>query len=176
MGAQNKLLLKIGAEPFVRHVVATLNGADVDEVIVVTGHDAKSVATAVAGLGPRLTHNVDYRSGMGSSLANGIAAVSQGVDAALICLGDMPRVRPDTIKRIVAAFAPWEQKEICVPVKNSRRGHPVLFGRRFFPDLRALTGDVGARGLIDAFPARVAEVAVDDGGIFADYDTPEDFR
>jgi molybdenum cofactor cytidylyltransferase len=113
---------------------------------------------------------------MGSSLAKGIAAVPEGVDAALVCLGDMPRVRRDTIKRIVNAFAPWNRIEICVPVRNGRRGHPVLFGRRFFPDLRALSGDIGGRGLIEMFSTRVAEVAVDDDGIFVDYDTPEDFQ
>ncbi len=87
----------------------------------------------------------------------------------------MPHIRPDTIKRIVAAFSPSRDKNICVPVHQGRRGHPVLFGRRFFQALCALTGDEGGRGLMKAFGANIVEVTVDDEGIFEDFDTPEDF-
>jgi molybdenum cofactor cytidylyltransferase len=86
----------------------------------------------------------------------------------------MPLVGAETIRRIVAEFAPAFGKEICVPVRGGRRGHPVLFGRRFFPDLSTLTGDVGARALLDAFPTRIVEVIVEDEGIHTDFDTGED--
>ena len=175
MGDRNKLLCEIDGAPMVRRVVETLIDADVGEVIVVTGHDAPSVAAAVAGLDLRLAHNAGYRSGLSSSLAAGLAAVPDTADGALICLGDMPLIGADTIKRIVAEFAPSLGKEICAPVRHGRRGHPVLFGRSLFKDLQALTGDVGGRKLFDAFPTRVVEVIVDDEGILTDFDTGEDF-
>jgi len=175
MGGRNKLLCEIGGTPMVRRVVATLIGADVGEVIVVTGHDAPSVTAAVAGLDLRLAHNADYRSGLNSSLATGLAAVPETADGALICLGDMPLVTADTIGRIVAEFAPSLGKEICAPIRHGRRGHPVLFGRSLFNALRALSGDVGGRKLFDAFPTRVVEVMVEDEGIVTDFDSSEDF-
>ena len=95
-------------------------------------------------------------------------------DGALVCLGDMPLVTADTIRRIVAEFAPSLGKEICAPVRRGRRGHPVLFGRSLFKDLQAVSGDVGGRKLFDAFHTRVAEVPVDHQGIFTDFDTGED--
>ena len=94
-------------------------------------------------------------------------------DGALICLGDMPLVTADTIRRIVAEFAPSLGKEICAPIPRARRGHPVLFGRSLFKDLQALSGDVGGRKLFDAFPTRVVDVIVDDEGILTDFDTDE---
>jgi molybdenum cofactor cytidylyltransferase len=103
-----------------------------------------------------------------------VAAVPETADGALICLGDMPLIGSDTIKRIVAEFDPSLGKEICAPVRHGRRGHPVLFGRGLFADLRALTGDVGGRSLFDVFPTRVVEVIVDDEGILTDFDTGED--
>jgi len=175
MGERNKLLFEIDGTRMVRRVVETLIDADVGEVIVVTGHDAPSVAAAVAGLDLRLAHNADYRSGLSSSLAAGLAAVPETADGALICLGDMPLVTADTIRRIVAEFAPSLGKEICAPVRHGRRGHPVLFGRSLFKDLQAVSGDVGGRKLFDAFPTRVVEVIVDDEGILTDFDTDEDF-
>jgi molybdenum cofactor cytidylyltransferase len=113
---------------------------------------------------------------MGASLARGVAAFPESIDGALICLGDMPHIRSDTIVRIASAFSRSRGQAICVPVHDGRRGHPVLFGRRFFDELCALTGDTGARSVMDAHGAAVVEVAVDDEGIFRDYDTPEDFR
>jgi molybdenum cofactor cytidylyltransferase len=174
MGDRNKLLCAIDGTSMIRRVVETLIAADVGEVIVVTGHDAPSVAAAVAGLDLRLAHNTDYRSGLSSSLKAGLVAVPETADGALICLGDMPLIGSDTIKRIVAEFDPSLGKEICAPVRRGRRGHPVLFGRSLFTDLRALTGDVGGRGLFDVFPTRVVEVSVDDEGILTDFDTGED--
>ena len=175
MGDRNKLLCGIGGRPMIRRVVETVIDADVGEVIVVTGHDAPAVAAAVAGLDVRLAHNADYRSGLGASLAKGLAAVPETADGALICLGDMPLVGAETIGRIVAEFAPALGKEICVPVRRGQRGHPVLFGRPFFAGLSNLAGDVGGRTLFDAFPTRVVEVIVDDEGILTDFDTGEDF-
>jgi CTP:molybdopterin cytidylyltransferase MocA/NCAIR mutase (PurE)-related protein len=176
MGERNKLLCEIHDKAIVRHAVETLLAGGMDDVVVVTGHEAPSVAAAVAGLSLRLVHNDDHAAGMGTSLARGITALPEGIDGALISLGDMPHVRPDTVRRIVAAFRPSEGADIRVPVHRGRRGHPVLFGRRLFGELRALTGDTGARALMETFQAHVVEVPVDDGGILKDYDTPEDFR
>ena len=74
-----------------------------------------------------------------------------------------------------AAFNPAEGRIICVPVRNGRRGNPVLWGRTFFSELQGLEGDTGARVLIDKHADQVTEVPVPSDAIFADFDTPEAF-
>jgi len=175
MGLRNKLLCDVGGIPLVRRVVDKLTDSEAAEVVLVTGHDAPAIAASVAGASVRLVHNDDHAAGMGTSLARGVASLSDTTDGAMICLGDMPHIRADTIHRLIAAFSPARGAEICAPVHQGCRGHPVVFGRGWFQELGALTGDAGARALLDTFGENVLEVNVDDDGIFKDYDTPEDF-
>lgn len=175
MGGRNKLLREIDGTALVRRVVDRLAASNVDDVLVVTGHDAPAVAAAVAGADVRLVHNADYAAGMGTSLARGVASLPESAAGAMVCLGDMPDFRAESVDRLLARFSPATGTEICVPVHRGRRGHPVLFARGWFGALGALTGDGGARTLLEAEDATVLEVVVDDPGILADYDTPEDF-
>jgi molybdenum cofactor cytidylyltransferase len=85
----------------------------------------------------------------------------------------MPGVEPALIARLAGAFAPEQGKDIVVPVRAGRRGNPVLIGKRHFPAIKTLTGDVGARALIQARRDAVTEVEVGDDGAFVDLDTPE---
>jgi molybdenum cofactor cytidylyltransferase len=89
----------------------------------------------------------------------------------------MPRVAAPAIDRLIAAFDPVEGRAICVPTWRGKRGNPVLFARRFVPEVQAITGDQGARHLIGEYPEAVCEVAMDDlgpgGGVLVDVDTPE---
>jgi molybdenum cofactor cytidylyltransferase len=94
-------------------------------------------------------------------------------DAAIVCLGDMPHVDAGLIDRLIATFDPARGALVVVPTFEGKRGNPVLWSRRFFPDLMAVEGDVGARHLIGRYPEAVVEIAVDDRGAFVDIDTPE---
>jgi molybdenum cofactor cytidylyltransferase len=85
----------------------------------------------------------------------------------------MPHVDAGLIDRLIAAFDPARGALVIVPTFEGKRGNPVLWSRRFFPDLMAIEGDVGARHLIGRYPEAVVEVAVDDRGAFVDIDTPE---
>jgi molybdenum cofactor cytidylyltransferase len=73
-----------------------------------------------------------------------------------------------------AALDPKGGHDIVVPVFDGKRGHPVLFAARYFTRLCALSGDTGARGILNAHPERVSAVPVDDPGTLLDVDTPED--
>jgi CTP:molybdopterin cytidylyltransferase MocA len=90
----------------------------------------------------------------------GIAAVPASADGAVICLGDMPQVDADLINKLIAAFAPEQGALAVVPTIQGKRGNPVLWSRRFFPDLMALEGDIGARNLIGRYGEAVIEVPV----------------
>ena len=117
--------------------------------------------------------NPDHAEGISSSLKQGLRALPRGVDGAIICLGDMPRVSAAQIDKLIAAFNPVEGRAICVPTFNGKRGNPVLFARRFFEEMESVSGDVGARYLIGEAPDLVCEVEMDDRGVLLDIDTPE---
>jgi molybdenum cofactor cytidylyltransferase len=88
-------------------------------------------------------------------------------------LGDMPRVASAHIDRLIAAFNPGEGRAICVPTWRAKRGNPVLWSARFFPEMRVLEGDTGARALIRAHAEQVCEVEMPDDGVLLDVDTPD---
>ena len=124
----------------------------------------------------RLVHNPDFALGLGTSLRAGIAAVPAEADGVVVCLGDMPQVDAALIDRLIAAFDPERGALAVMPTIEGRRGNPVLWSRRFFPDLMAIEGDVGARNLINRYGEAVVEVPVTGKGALVDVDTPEALR
>jgi molybdenum cofactor cytidylyltransferase len=173
MGAVNKLIAEIGGKSLVRIAAEQALASQASPVIVVTGHQRDKVEAALAGLNVRFVHNPDYGEGLGTSLRTGIAAVPPDADGAVICLGDMPQVDAGLIDKLIGAFDPERGALVVVPTIEGRRGNPVVWARRFFPDLMAITGDVGARHLIGSVPEAVAEVPVAGDAALADIDTPE---
>jgi molybdenum cofactor cytidylyltransferase len=172
MGHQNKLLADIGGKPMVRRVVETALASVARPVLVVTGHQADAVATALAGCDAALVPNPDYATGLASSLKAGVRAVPSACDGALILLGDMPRIEPGHIETLIEAFAAAPDA-IVVPVHEGRQGNPVLWPRSTFPELLQLDGDAGAKRLIVSHPDSVLEVHIESAAIFADADTPQ---
>lgn len=173
MGA-NKLLESVHDKPMVRAAVEAAFGAGLVPVVVVTGHEPNRVASMLGGLDTILAHNPNYAAGLSTSLAAGLAAVPETCDGACVLLADMPGVTADHVKRLLAAFDPDAGAAICVPTHKGRRGNPVLFAKAFFPAMKALTGDVGARSIVQANVSQVREVAMPDAGVLADVDTPDD--
>jgi molybdenum cofactor cytidylyltransferase len=176
MGGPNKLLAEIGGKPLVRIAAEQALASRAAPVIVVTGHEHERVEAALAGLSVKVTHNPDFASGLGGSLKTGIAAVPADVDGAVVCLGDMPQVDAALIDQLIAAFDPEKGALAVVPVFDGSRGNPVLWSRRFFPDLMAIEGDVGARHLINRYNEAVVEVPATGKAALVDVDTPEALR
>jgi molybdenum cofactor cytidylyltransferase len=173
MRGPNKLMADIDGTPLVRRVADAVTNAGLVETVVVTGHEREKVEAALDGLPLRFVLNRRYADGLSTSLKAGIAALGPGIDGALVCLGDMPGIGPALIARLAGAFAPETGRDIVVPVRGGRRGNPVLIGKRHFAAIAKLTGDVGARELIQARAQAVVEVEAGDDGVFVDLDTPE---
>lgn len=173
MGGPNKLLAELNGKKLVRIVAEQALASKASQVIVVTGHQSVEVATALKGLKVTLVGNPDFADGLASSVKAGIAAVPAPADGAIVCLGDMPLVDAKLIDRMVETFAPDRGSLIVVPVADGRRGNPVLWSRRFFPELMTLDGDTGARHLIAQHAEAVAEVEAEGKSAFLDIDTPE---
>ena len=121
----------------------------------------------------KLVHNPDFAQGLGTSLKAGVAAIPAENDGAIVCLADMPGVNAALIDKLIAAFDPEKGALVVLPTLDGQRGNPVLWSRRFFPELMAIEGDVGARHLIAHYAEAVAEVPVDGEAAFADVDTPD---
>jgi molybdenum cofactor cytidylyltransferase len=173
MGGPNKLLAEIGSKPLVRIVVDAVLASRARPVVVVTGHQRDKVEAALAGLSVKFVHNPHFADGLGTSLKAGIAALPAEADGAIVCLGDMPQVDAALIDRLIGAFDPDHGALVVLPTIDGKRGNPVVWSRRFFPDLMAVEGDVGARYLIGRYTEAVAEVPLTGTAALTDVDTPE---
>ncbi len=175
MGGANKLIATIEGKAIVARVVDAMLASKVEEVIVVLGHQPSAVRAALEGRDVRFVENATYAEGLGASIRAGVEALGNrdDIDGALIALGDMPWVRTDHVDTIIAAFDPKGPSTICVPVHDRKRGHPVLWSRRHFGEMRKLGGDVGARALLERHADSVLAVPIADAGVHVDVDTPE---
>ena len=170
---RNKLVEQVRGKPLVRHAVDAALAGGLDPVVVVTGHEAEKIRVALAGAGVSFVSNPQYDKGLSTSLKAGIAAVAADCDGAMILLGDMPDISAKLVGRVIAAFDPASGHAICAATGGNRRGHPVLWARSFFPRLTALTGDTGARDLLEAHAGQLVEVEAGDDAPLTDIDTPE---
>ena len=169
----HKLLEEIGGKPMVRRAVEAALGSAAGPVLVVTGNGAAKVRAALDGLKIQIVDNPDFTKGLSTSLKYGISALPDDCDGALILLADMPGVSSALIDKLIAAFDPAEERAICVATRHGRRGNPVLWARRFFPEIAGLEGDVGAKALMVAYDELVCEVEAPDDAPLVDIDTPE---
>jgi molybdenum cofactor cytidylyltransferase len=173
MEGKNKLLEEFKGKPLVRRAVEAAFGSKASPVLVVTGKESDAIRKALAGLDVRFVNNPDFAEGLSSSLKTGLRAVPDESAGAVICLGDMPQISSALIDKLIDGFAPDRGALIVAPIKNKQRGNPVLWARRFFPELLKLDGDMGARKLANFYDEGLLEIEVDDDGAFSDIDTPE---
>jgi len=178
MGGPNKMLADANGQPLVVHAVKAALASQAVEVVVVLGHMADDVRAAIEKALPsksrlRFVTNPDFAEGLSTSVRTGIGALSSNIDAAIVQLGDMPGVGAPLLDRLMAAFSPVEGRAICVPTVGGKRGNPVLWARRFFPEMAKLAGDAGAKHLIGEHADLVCEVEMAGEAAVTDIDTPE---
>ena len=173
MGSTNKLTASVAGVPMVARVVDALLQSHAEPVLVVTGHEPERIADALTGREVRLVHNADYADGIASSIRVGIEALGDGVDGAVIALADMPWVGTGVIDKLIDAYTADGDLSIFVPMFGRKRGNPVLWGAQHFPELTALSGDVGGQSLFHRYSAAIRHVDVDSANINIDVDTPE---
>lgn len=175
MAPFNKLLVTDRAgKPMIARVVDNVLSSAARPVIVVTGHRAEEIRAALAGRPVIFVHAEHYAEGLSASLKAGVAALPPQARAAVVCLGDMPLVTGRIIDRLLAAHDADEGRLIVLPTHHGAWGNPILWDRRFFPDLLAMTGDGGSgRAVMRAHMELVAEVEVGDDSVLRDFDTKE---
>ncbi len=171
---ENKLLVDIGGQPLIRRTVQTALESHASPVIVVTGRDAALIERALGGLDVRFIKNDEFAKGLSTSLKSGLSQVPAESDGAVVVLGDMPSVTSALLDTLIAAFNPADGRAICVATHAGKRGNPVLWARRFFPEMAAIEGDVGAKHIIAANDELVCEVEAQTDAPLVDIDTKED--
>ncbi len=169
-----KLLHPVRGEPLVRAAVDRVVAAGPEQTIVVVGHDGAAVRHALAGLPVTIVENPDPERGLSSSLRAGLAMVPGNAVAVLVTLGDQPIDRDEILPALVARFG-GDDAPIVAPRYQGVQGLPVLFARSVFPELEQLTGDRGARSVVERDASRVAYVDFD-FPMPRDVDTPADLE
>lgn len=165
----DKLCAKLDGKAVIRWSAASLLAA-VDVVYVVIAPGADAPAQALSRLDVRFVINLAHAEGMASSIRAGVDALPADVEAVVVALADQPRASPDVTRALVERFRVGDTDAV-VPFYEDGRGHPVLFTSVCFDALRNLSGDVGARSVLESLGTRVAEVSVA-SRMPVDVDTP----
>ncbi len=174
---ETKLVAELDGDPIVRRVVEAALASRAHPIVVVVGHARSAVEAALAGLPARFAFNEDFETGIASSLRAGLAATPGDADAAVVLLGDMPNVAARLIDELIDAFDARPEASAVTPVKDGRRGNPVLIARRLFELAMRLDGDEGARRVLAALDRRdVVEIDAADLDVTFDVDTPSDLE
>jgi molybdenum cofactor cytidylyltransferase len=168
-----KLVAELHGKPLVRHVADAALASRARPVIVVTGHGRELVQGALAGLQITFVHNENYATGLASSLRAGVAAVPPEPAGAIILLGDMPLITADLMNHLIRRLEENSELDAIAPLTHGRRGNPVLLARSLLAEVAGLSGDEGARRLLQTPWIRVLEIPIGGDAAAADIDTPE---
>jgi molybdenum cofactor cytidylyltransferase len=175
MGQPKVLLPWENGKPILEHILHQLIAARVDHITVVTGNRAGEVAQIAAKMGVEAVFNADYATGeMLSSVKAGLRALPSHLAAAMIVLGDQPRIQPRVVTQVLTTYAE-RAHDIVAPSYQRRRGHPILIDRRYWNEILALPPDGAPRDVINAHADRIAYVNVDTDSVLSDVDTPQEY-
>ena len=172
MGGPNKLEFRLDGVPLVRRTARTLLDAGLSPLVVVLGHAAERIAPLLQGLPVRIVVNEDYQDGQQSSVSCGLRALTDPLDAYVVCLSDLPLMTEAHLRDLFDAFEKDPRPAILMPVHEGQRGNPVVFDAGLRDALLATAG--GARAWIDAHPGAVRRHPVAHPGFTTDLDTLDD--
>ncbi len=172
---RNKLLLELSARPMIRHVVETIRGV-VASVIVVTGHQRERIEEALARTPVEFVHS-PVTDGLQAAIRKAFArvrqlAVEQGCDGIMLCVGDQPRLTERELADLIDHFRAGNRRKALVPLRDGRRGYPVIVA----PDFDESAVDLLSDSLVADYPGWIAVFPTRNPVYDSSLDTPEDFR
>ena len=176
MGSPKALLSTPDGRTFVMSIADTFARAGLDDTFVVTGRDHDLIAAALSNMPVRVVRNPDPARGQLSSLLTAMeTAVRPETEALVVTLVDVPLLSVDTVRHVVSE---WRRTRAPVvrPAIGDRHGHPVVFDRRVFEELRQAPLDAGAKVVVRRYAAELLNVPVTDTGCLIDVDTPRDYE
>jgi molybdenum cofactor cytidylyltransferase len=170
-----KQLLRVGGKTMIEKVMENLQDSGVDEIVVVLGYMSEEVAEKLPKEGVKAVVNPRYREGQSTSMKAGLGAVDPNVDAVIILLSDQPFIGPNVVDELIAGYQ-RTRAPIVVPTYKGRRGNPTLLDKALFAEVMGISGDTGARSVVERNGEDVLKVEVDEPGILFDIDTIEDLE
>ncbi len=174
---QTKQLLEWEGKSILQRVLENLCSSQVEEVILVLGHEADKILQRVDTRQVKVVINKSYREGMITSIQQGLMNQDEKVEAFFIVLADQPGVGPEVFNRLISEFRRvTPEKTIVLPTFRGRRGHPPLFSAKYRKEAFQIKGDVGFRQILQEHPEDIEAVEMDTDSILQDIDTPDDYR
>jgi len=175
MGAKNKLHLPIEGVPLLRRSLKILLASNIDEVVVVLGHDHERTRALVDDLPLQLVHNQDHSSGQMTSVHCGLASLKESYDGVIIALGDQPALSVADINYLIDAYRHRSCGEVAVPTFAGERGNPIIISENCRADILAGNRNLGCRKFIENNPELVCRVEMPNPGVVIDLDTPQQY-
>ena len=175
MGEFNKLLLLIDDRPMIYSVCKMVLDAKVNQIILVTGYQNKKVEKSIPKGIYTIVNNVEWENGMMSSIYAGMSRLDKDVEGNMIVLGDMPLISTRTINKIIEEFKKNNGNHIVYPVYNSRQANPVIFPRKYFPEILSSKGDKGCKKVLKKYPGDALGIPINTDEVIIDCDTRDDY-
>ena len=173
MNGENKLTKKIQGIPLIKLSVKNILASSINELIVVLGHQ-KEIIEKLIDKNEKLkfVFNKDFENGMSSSIKTGLNNLSEKTEAFFICLGDMPMVSHDIYNQLIKSK---DNKEIIVPTYKGKQGNPVLFTKSIKEKITDITGDVGAKKILELNRDKIFFLETNDQTVTQDFNTQDNF-
>ncbi|MFY7839930.1 MAG: nucleotidyltransferase family protein [Lacibacter sp.] len=171
-----KQLLAYSGTTLLQHSIEAAQASDAETVLVVLGANANTIKHELKDTTANLVVNTDWKDGMASSIRCGLQTLvklNSNIEAVILMVADQPFVTAALINSLMDVNRK-EQHSIVASEYGTTFGTPVLFAKRFFPELIELTGDVGAKGLVKKYMNEAAFVSFPEGDV--DIDTAEDYK
>ncbi len=169
-----KPMLPLGSQTVLEGSITTFIRSGIKNIIVVTGHRAKELEPVIRKHKAIPVMNPDYRSGMFSSILTGIKYLNKSCNGFFVLPGDIPTIRPFTIRQVLASFTK-NDKKIIYPVFKGQPGHPPLISASCIDGIQHFRSGGGLRVCLEQFNKDSLNIAVCDRGIHMDADTPGDY-
>ena len=173
MNGENKLTKEIQGIPLIKLAVKNILASSINELIIVFGHQKKIIEKLIdKNEKIKFVFNKNFESGMASSIKTGLNNLSEKTEAFFICLGDMPMVRPDIYNQLIKSK---DNKKIIVPTYKGQQGNPVLFDKSMKEKILGITGDVGAKKILELNKDKLLNLEINDQSIVKGFNTQGDF-
>ena len=174
MDGENKLTKKIQGVPLIKHSVKNILAASIDELIIVLGYQKEIIEKLIDKSGKiKFIFNKDFESGMASSIKTGLNNLSEKTESFFICLGDMPMVGHGVYNQLIKSK---DNKEIIVPIYKGQQGNPVLFNKSMKEKIMGITGDVGAKKILELNRDKIFNLEINNQSITNDFNTKSNFN
>ena len=170
-----KLLLPFGDTSILETVIANAGIPAIEKTLLILGANHEAIGNQVRNYPVETVQNQQFREGMLSSVQCGLQAIPDSTDAVMVLLGDQPMIGSEIMNNMVNAYNNSDQ-EIIVATCQGKRGHPILFGSRYFREVLDFTANNSLKDLLTAHPGDIGEMDTEDPEILRDIDTEQDYQ